>query len=191
LPLHESLKPIAERIREHFEAPGKDAPYLLYVYPPNEEFQVRKDLRELNLWLSSQGIRGLSISLADIFWETLRESGYLEQLFEEERAAAGNPDALEQLLTSVGEILRQPPSFPERVIKALQGHGDETAAFLYRAGALYPAYRTSALLEELRSHVDLPVTLLYPGQLVGEYGLRFMGKCDPAYGYRATIFSRG
>jgi hypothetical protein len=70
--------------------------------------------------------------------------------------------------------------------------GDErTAVFLYRAGALYPAYRTSTLIDDLRSRLRLPVTLLYPGVIVGDYGLKFMGRTEPAYGYRALIVPRG
>jgi len=39
--------------------------------------------------------------------------------------------------------------------------------------------------------VDRPVTMLYPGRVVGDYGLSFMGKTEPAYGYRALIIPRG
>jgi hypothetical protein len=64
---------------------------------------------------------------------------------------------------------------------------------LYRSGALYPGYRTSALLDDLklRTGVRIPVVLLYPGTVEGNYGLRFMGKTEPAYGYRAMIVARG
>ena len=39
--------------------------------------------------------------------------------------------------------------------------------------------------------MQLPLTLLYPGGVVGDYGLRFMDRSDPAYGYRALIVPRG
>jgi hypothetical protein len=32
--------------------------------------------------------------------------------------------------------------------------------------------------------------LLYPGRVVGLYGLSFVGRCEPAHGYRATIIAR-
>ena len=69
--------------------------------------------------------------------------------------------------------------------------GERAAVFLYRAGALFPAYRTSTLIDDLRGRLRLPVTLLYPGRIVGDYGLRFMDKTEPAYGYRALIVPRG
>ena len=71
-------------------------------------------------------------------------------------------------------------------------HGNERSAiFLYRAGALYPAHRTSPLLDALKDKVDRPVTMLYPGRIVGDFGLSFMGQTEPAYGYRALIIPRG
>lgn len=39
--------------------------------------------------------------------------------------------------------------------------------------------------------MDRPVTLLYPGKLVGDTGLSFMGRAEPTYGYRALIVGRG
>jgi hypothetical protein len=136
-------------------------------------------------------VRCRSVSLADLFWQALEESGWLDSLIEQERQAAGDPATLEEVYRSVGEVLRESPTLPDRVVAALDESDERTAAFLYRAGALYPAYRTSALLDDLRPRLRLPVTLLYPGRLVGTYGLRFMDRCDPAYGYRAHIIPRG
>ena len=121
-----------------------------------------------------------------------RLKGWIEELVSQEREAAGDETARREIYRAVGEILRLPPSLPERVIAAVDELEDEcTAVFLYRAGALYPAYRTSTLIDDLRSRLRLPVTLLYPGMIVGDYGLRFMGRTEPAYGYRALIVPRG
>jgi hypothetical protein len=91
---------------------------------------------------------------------------------------------------SVGEILRHPPTLPDRVIAEVARLGPRTAVFLYQAGVLFPAYRTSTLLDDLRGRLDRPVTLLYPGRLVGDFGLSFMDRTEPSYGYRALITSR-
>lgn len=192
MPLPNSLRKVGDKIVEHFDDAGSgEAPYLLYVYPPTEEFPVRRDLNELRLWLQAKAVTCAVVSLAELFWETLEGSGWLDSLIEEERRAANDPEALNRIYESVGEILRESPTLPDRVVSALEDLENRTAAFLYRAGALYPAYRTSSLLDDLRERVNLPVTLLYPGRLVGSYGLRFMDRCEPAYGYRATIIPRG
>lgn len=192
MPLPDSLQMIGEKIVAYLDAGSGEAPYLLYVYPPTEEFKVRRGLRDLRLWLEAppRSVSCMAISLAGLFWAALEETGWLAPLIDQERQANGDSAALSEVYEAVGEVLRQPPTLPDRVIKALEGADERTAAFLYRAGALYPAYRTSTLLDDLRSRLNLPVTLLYPGSLIGEYGLRFMNRCEPAYGYRATIIPR-
>jgi hypothetical protein len=193
VPLRSDLHGIGERILD-FYARGSEPPYLLYVYPPSDEWSVRRDLKDLQLWLEApdQGVRCAAISLADLFWQSLEAEGWIDELVSQERDAAGDQIAQRELYRAVGEILRVPPSLPERVLAAVDDLGDEpTAVFLYRAGALYPAYRTSTLIDDLRSRLRLPVTLLYPGVIVGDYGLKFMGRTEPAYGYRALIVPRG
>ncbi len=192
MPLRNDLRKIGERIVDFFDR-GGEPPYLLYVYPPSEEWAVRQDLRELQLWLQApaQRVRCAAISLAQLFWESLEGEGWIDQLVEAERAAGDNA-ALAEVHRSVGEILREPPTLPDRVEAALnEVEDDRTALFLYRAGALYPAYRTSTLLDDLRGRIRRPVTLLYPGRVVGDFGLRFMDRCEPTYGYRALIVPRG
>lgn len=193
MPLRKDLRGIGQRILD-FYARGGEPPYLLYVYPPSDEWVVRRDLKDLQLWLEApdQGVRCAAISLADLFWQALEAEGWMEELVNQERDAGTDESARRDIYRAVGEILSLPPSLPERVIAAVDELEDQcTAVFLYRAGALYPAYRTSTLIDDLRSRLRLPVTLLYPGVIVGDYGLKFMGRTEPAYGYRALIVPRG
>ncbi len=60
--------------------------------------------------------------------------------------------------------------------------------FITRAGALFPFYRTSSLLEQLKGKVKVPAVLFYPGELDGAAGLRFMGVLDAEHNYRPKIF---
>jgi hypothetical protein len=60
--------------------------------------------------------------------------------------------------------------------------------FIVRAGALFPVYRTSSLLEQLKGKVQVPAVLFYPGELDGAAGLRFMGVLDAEHNYRPKIF---
>lgn len=193
MPLREDLRGIGQRIVE-FHDRGGEPPYLLYVYPPAEEWIVRRDLKDLQLWLEApdQGVRCAAISLADLFWQALEAEGWIDELIAQETAADGDETVLPDIFRSVSEILRLPPSLPDRVAAVVEEFGDErTSVFLYRAGALFPAYRTSTLIDDLRGRVRLPVTLLYPGGIVGDYGLKFMDRTEPAYGYRALIVPRG
>jgi hypothetical protein len=198
VPLPDALYRIGERV-EAFYTQGGDAPYQLYVYDPADEWAVRRELKELRLWLqaSPRRITCAAISLSELFWQALEDQGWLEALIEQERDANGDPATLAELNLAVAEVLRTPPTLPERVLTALGaivdadgGPPERLAVFLYRAGSLYPAYRTSTLLDDLLGRVRVPVTLLYPGNLAGE-GLRFMGVCEPTYGYRALKVPRG
>ena len=193
MPLRDDLRGIGQRILDFYRR-GGEPPYLLYVYPPAEEWAVRSDLKELQLWLEApdQDIRCAAISLADLFWQSLEAEGWIDDLIAQEIDADGNETVLPDIFRSVSEILRLPPSLPDRVVAAVeQFEGERTAVFLYRAGALFPAYRTSTLIDDLRGRVQLPVTLLYPGVIVGDYGLKFMARTEPSYGYRALIIPRG
>lgn len=193
MPLREELRGIGERIVAHLDS-GGDPPFILYQYLPTKEWEVRRDLGALRRWLEAKprGVSCAAVSLADLFWAALEESGYLEELIDQERQATEVSDleALREIYAAVGEILRQPPTLPDRVIEEVSDCDERTAVFLYRAGALYPAYRTSTLLDDLRGRLSRPVTLLYPGRLSGEYGMSFMGRNEPAYGYRALIVPR-
>jgi hypothetical protein len=60
--------------------------------------------------------------------------------------------------------------------------------WLTRAGALYPVYRTSSLLEQLKGQVIAPCILFYPGETEGAAGLRFMGVLEAEHNYRPRIF---
>ncbi|WP_419930859.1 BREX protein BrxB domain-containing protein [Candidatus Poriferisodalis sp.] len=162
-------------------------PFIVYQYPPSDEYLVRQELLVLTRWLKAKhDIGSRTVSLAEIFWESLTEHGRLQMVVEAEQA--GNyADA--QL--AVRQILATAPTLSDRIVAKIAIPQDEReAVFLYRAGALYPAHRTSSLLDALKDKIDRPVTMLYPGRLVGDYGLRFMGKTEPAYGYRALIVSR-
>lgn len=191
MPLRDELRGVGERIVAHFDG-GGDPPFIIYQYPPEQEWSVRRDLGELRRWLEAEQHRVASaaVSLAALFWHTLDDSGFLDELIAQERNAAGDPDALRDIYHAVGEILRESPTLPDRVIAEVEECEERTAVFLYRAGALYPAYRTSTLLDDLRGRLPRPVTLLYPGRLVGEYGLSFMDRTEPAFGYRALIVPR-
>lgn len=190
--LPEPLLGIGERIVEHFDGVG-DPPFQLYVYDPSAEWEVRQELADLRLWLGAadRRVSVAAVSLARLFWAAIEDAGWMEALVEAERDASGDPSALAEVYESVGEVLRDEPSLPDRVRAEVASCDERTAVVLYRAGALFPAYRTSTLLDDLRGDLPRPVTLMYPGRVVGEFGLSFMGRCEPAYGYRARIVPRG
>ena len=188
MPLPEPVSNIAERIVAYYETRATP-PFLIYQYEPKVEYAVRRELSDLRRWLEAdpRNIDCDTISLAAVFWETLEEGGQLDEIISLERAGA-----YEEAHLAVRQVLSARPTLADRVVERIQSKQTERSAiFLYRAGALYPAHRTSTLLDELRARIDSPVTLLYPGRIEGDYGLQFMGQTEPTYGYRALIIPRG
>ena len=76
------------------------------------------------------------------------------------------------------------------VIEAMPSKSDPLCdiVFIVRAGALFPMYRTSSLLEQIRGRVIAPSVLFFPGELDGAAGLQFMGVFDAEHNYRPQIF---
>jgi hypothetical protein len=190
--LPRSLQEVGKEVADYYAkaGPAETPPYILYVYPPKDEFPVRRELADLRLWLQARGVHCVAVSLAELFWQAVEQAGYLDQVCANLEEGPGGEEALRELHTSINQMLTGPPSLADRVLEALQRHTGNSAAFLYRAGALYPSYRTSALLDDLRERLSVPVVLLYPGRMVGTFGLSFMGHCEPAHGYRAKIIPR-
>jgi hypothetical protein len=190
VPLADPMQKIADEILDWFGDPTPAPPYALYVYEPDQELAARREVGDLAAYLNANGIDVAAISLAELFWQVVDHSGFYDSMVETEKANPGDPWALEQVHSSLQEILTEEPSLAGRVIAAVDSKPEKCAVILYRAGALYPVFRTSALLDDLRDQVKRPVVLLYPGHVVDPYGLKFMGKCEPIHGYRAKIFQR-
>jgi hypothetical protein len=194
MPLPDGLQGVGRRIVDWFRRPSganDPPPYQVYVYGPDREWQMRRALNDLSVWLHApaQGVPCVSISLAEVFWRAIEDSGWAQEIFAQEREDRDDPVAQAEKHRAIAELLRAPVSFSQRVvdtIKLATVDGD-AAVFLYRAGSLYPVFRTSGLLEDIRPRIEVPVTLLYPGELQGEFGLRFMSRWDPTYNYRALI----
>jgi Domain of unknown function (DUF1788) len=189
MPLPKSIQRVADTIVAFHAKPVGDGPYQLYQYLPDQEYRVRRDLMDLKIWLEAKHINCVAISLADLFWNAIEESGRFHAIVASEKD--GGPNGLEDAVGAVNSILKRSPSLADRVVAAVEGCSSRSAVFLYRAGALYPAIRTSGLLDELLGRVRLPVTLLYPGRLHGSFGLSFLDILPPHYTYRATIIPRG
>ncbi len=66
---------------------------------------------------------------------------------------------------------------------------DRTLVLLGRAGALYPFFRSSALLKHMDGNTrNIPMVLLYPGERKDTTALSFMGELDADRDYRPRIY---
>lgn len=163
-----------------------DMPYAIFRYPPEEEFAVRQEISLLRTRLEQLGKRVTTISLA----ECLNEALEAEDMGPEALVDAEKSVGLEATVDTIFQILSEYQPLDDLVARRIPDDADPQCdvVFIVRAGALFPMYRTSSLLEHLKGKVQMPAVLFYPGELDGVAGLRFMGVLDAEHNYRPKIF---
>ncbi|AUB82632.1 BREX protein BrxB domain-containing protein [Candidatus Thiodictyon syntrophicum] len=163
-----------------------DMPYAIFHYPPGEEFGVRQQISLLRTRLEQLGKRVTVISLAECLDAALEAEGMGPAALIDAEKSVG----LEVTVDTIFQILSEYQPLDELVARRIPSDADplRDLVFIVRAGALFPMYRTSALLEQLKGKVQVPAVLFYPGELDGAAGLRFMGVLDAEHNYRPKIF---
>ncbi|MFH0979915.1 MAG: BREX protein BrxB domain-containing protein [Planctomycetota bacterium] len=162
-----------------------DMPYAIFRYPAEEEFALRKELSLLRTRLEQKGKRVSVISLAERLQAAITAESSTGDLVESEKTIG-----LTQVIDTVHEILSRYKRLDDLVVERMPASPDplRDIVFIVRAGALFPVYRTSSLLEQLKGRVVVPSVLFFPGELDGAAGLRFMGVLDAEHNYRPMIF---
>lgn len=163
-----------------------DMPYAIFRYSPEEEFAVRQEVSLLRTRLEQTGKRVTIISLVECLNEALEAEGLGPAALVDAEKSVG----LEATVETIFQILSEYQPLDDLVARRIPHDADpqRDVVLIVRAGALFPMYRTSALLEQLKGKVHVPAILFYPGELDGAAGLRFMGVLDAEHNYRPKIF---
>ncbi|MCG8407727.1 MAG: DUF1788 domain-containing protein [Phycisphaerales bacterium] len=162
-----------------------DMPYAIFRYPPEVEFDFRRELSLLKTRLEQRGKRVTTISLAECLQSALATESPIDELVEAEKMIG-----LDQAISQVHGILSEYQCLDGLVVDCMPDdlNPPSDIVFIVRVGALFPMYRTSSLLEQLKGKVVVPSVLFFPGELDGPAGLRFMGVLDAEHNYRPMIF---
>lgn len=175
--------------------------FAILRYDPRDEFALRAEVQRLTADLAANGWVVLSISLQKLLLDRVRalDPDHLQWVIDSERdLAAFDPDrGLNYLKDELAPLIEGPTGIAADCSRLIADHADRhpdqadrTLALIGRAGALYPFFRTSALLRHLDGRTrNVPVVLLYPGERRGHTGLSFMGVFDPDADYRPRIYS--
>jgi hypothetical protein len=163
-----------------------DMPYAIFRYPPENEFAVRRAVTLLRTRLEQAGKRVTTISLAACLQHALEDQGLSAAALAKAEKSAGLTAAID----TVHEVLSsyQPLELIVSELVPADAVPERDVVFIVRAGAMFPVYRTSSLLEQLKGRVFVPAVLFYPGELDGASGLRFMGVLEAEHNYRPRIF---
>lgn len=175
--------------------------FAILQYNPQDELALRGEVRRLSSDLIANGWVVLTINLQRLLLERVRArgEGWIERVVEQERntSAKGHDRGLAYLKGKLAPLIEGPEGLSAdcgRLIRefaaANPDYGDRILALIGRAGALYPFFRSSALLRHLDGNTDnVPVVLLYPGHRIGRTGLSFMGQLGADNDYRPRIYA--
>lgn len=202
-PLQEALAAL-RRDLIHDEGPRistmRNYRFAIVQYEPALEFKLRAEVHALTSDLIAHGWVVQSISLQRLLIDRLRALGpdHLDWIIDSERElAAYDPTrGLNTLKDELAPLIEGPDGLAADVSRLITEHADRhpdkadrTLALIGRAGALYPFFRSSALLRHLDGRTrNIPVVLLYPGERRGPTGLSFMGILEPDNDYRPRIY---
>lgn len=173
----------------------RGVPFALFAYPPTAERELRREVQNLATRVDqATGRRVHILSMATLKRRAIEAAfGSMERFYDSERRHRDRPtrERLTLLNDQLEQVLSDPEmlSIPQQVEKFADDLGPGSSMlFLTRIGALYPAYRASALLENLMGKVPVPTVLFYPGTRSGKHSLRFMDSLDAVHGYRHKIY---
>lgn len=175
--------------------------FAILPYDPEDELTLRRAINELCEQLRDAGWNTGTIALHSLLLARLKAQGpqFIEALVAREKKLSAGSDpsrGLRSLKERVVSLIEGPEGIAADVIREIEqvlarrdAPDNRTVIFLGRAGSLYPFFRTSALLKHVAGHThNVPVVLLYPGKLVGETGLSFMGVLPADRDYRPRIY---
>ncbi|MFT4625788.1 MAG: hypothetical protein ACI8PZ_004459 [Myxococcota bacterium] len=202
-PLHEALRALRDDL-VHEDGPRistmRNYRFAIVPYHPSAEFRLRGEVQKLSNDLVANGWVVLSISLQKLLLDRVRAQGqdWVDRVIQMEKRTSGiQPErGLNYLKAKLAPLIEGPDGIAADCSRVIADYADahpdsidRTLALVGRAGALYPFFRSSALLRHLDGRTrNVPVVLLYPGERRGPTGLSFMGILNPDNDYRPRIY---
>lgn len=174
--------------------------FAILPYRPKDEFKLRKLMRQLTDELRPEGWGVLPISLQKVLLDRVRDTGQTNVdalIARERRLYEKDPErALAHLRDKIAPHIEGPDGIAADVARLIgefaekhPDRADRTLVLIGRAGALYPFFRSSALLKHIDGKTrNVPVVLLYPGERKDRTALSFMGELAGDSDYRPRIY---
>jgi len=156
----------AEQIRAR-----RGVPFIILLYPPEEEIQVRSRIDTLKRKLETAGWNIKVFQPEPILFKFLESKGKLQDVFEAERQ---NPQqlrskmAFDLFVKNLTEIGRESTS--------LSGQAGKTAIFVCRVGGFYPHVNIYSLQEQLVNKVKKTTVFFIPAIETEGQEYIFLGK---------------
>lgn len=174
--------------------------FAILPYLPSDEFKLRRRILQLTEELRAEGWAVLPISLQKLLLDRIRSTGQSNidgLIAREKRLYERDPArALAHIREKIAPHVEGPDGLAADVARVIgdfadknPGLADRSLVMIGRAGALYPFFRSSALLKHIDGKTrNIPVVLLYPGKRADQSGLSFMCELPPDHDYRPRIY---
>ncbi len=174
--------------------------FAILPYLPSDEYRLREEIAKLTAKLKNAGWRVRPISLQKVLLDRIRATGdaNVESLISrEKRLFVKDPErALSHLRERIAPHIEGPEGIAADVARQINEFADEdpsatdrSLVLIGRAGALYPFFRSSALLKHIDGKTkNIPVVLLYPGTREDSTALSFMSELPADRDYRPRIY---
>ena len=163
---------------------GKEVPFFICDYPPENAFEMAEDVHKLKERLHASNVKVLEVNLYDISIEILRERDILDQLFATEPAVDKGEikDLLQGVLDPADHIV---PRIAKAIAETLHD-----VIFVTGVGEVFPYIRSHSILNNLQSTAtDKPTVMFFPGNythsISGGASLDLFGRLHDDKYYRA------
>ena len=182
--LETDLKAVPPRISVYH-----DLPFAILRYDPDEEWELRREIKLLGTRLEDVGKEVHIISMSEFLWKAIDETEGMDVVVDLEREE-GYRRAQDQVTTYLSDKDFKP--LAEMLTERLASLDPKKAiAFLTRVAAMSPGlYHMSKLLDEMKGKTRVTTILCLPRLDRRQTGLRFMDLQDrDALGnYRVKIY---
>lgn len=181
--LDNAFNELMDKIREPDALnPAKSDPVFYFAYPPEQVLDLKKRLPRWTSKIREAGFEVRRVSLADLLWNTIDESGRWDAWLEIE-AEADTIDINE----AVRDALRQGNALVNRVTEIIASTPKNTMILLTESELLHPYFRTRTIEGWLHDKVEAPTIIFYPGEQSGQFGLKFLRFYPVDPNYRSPI----
>jgi len=160
---------------------GGEIPFFISAYEPEQEIEVRHEIKMLHKKLENAGVKVLEINLYDLTCEILEAKGGMERMFRVEKKRARSKDKFLRALQStlnVHEVLM--PLIDKKIQES-----KASIYFLTGIGLVFPFIRSHTILNNLQNIAKVAPTLaFFPGKYTG-HALNVFGLLKDDNYYRA------
>jgi len=181
--LDSALNELIKKIRDPDSLnPAKSDPVFYFVYPPELMLDLKKRLPRWTSKINEAGFKVRRLSMADLLWNIIDESGRWDIWLElEQNADTG------EINDAVRDALRQGNALVNRVTELIMSTPEDTMVLLTESELFHPYFRTRAIEGFLHDKVKAPTIIFYPGEQSGQFGLKFLGFYPVDPNYRSPI----